>query len=242
MKAQHEEETTKYFQCNVCAFRTKSKFQLKYHQARIHKIGKLVKCDYCGYQIANNALLNQHVRLKHLTLQKKTLICDICDKHLSSKPALKFHMKQMHTVEKPFQCDLCGYSCKLATALHRHQKCVHSDEKGHECEMCGKAFNTRASMLRHVSNIHQREHQSELKCDKCDFKSIHISSLNRHIKLQHETPRTKCDICGVSLAAACLKSHMKRIHEDKSLSCPKCNFQTSIKTDYLNHIQNKHSN
>ena len=64
-------------------------------------------------------------------------------------------------------------------------------------------------------------------CDRCDFKTRHISSLKTHIRSIHEGEIFPCAQCEYKATEKSrLTKHIKSIHEGKRYPCDQCNVST----------------
>jgi NAD-dependent SIR2 family protein deacetylase len=59
-----------------------------------------------------------------------------------------------------------------------------------------------------MKNIHNN--QEEVKCDKCGNKFKNENGLKSHIKLVHNTEKTKCEYCDKEIRN--YKYHLKIVH------------------------------
>ena len=116
----------------------------------------------------------------------------------------------------------------------------------HKCQDCGKTFTTGFSVKRHRETVHKVELiNTEMKlevvekdsqqpdkfpCDRCDFSTLHKTSLKRHLLMIHKyalppkpesTAEKKfgCDYCEFRSAhETSLKRHIKGIHSTNEIS------------------------
>ena len=106
-------------------------------------------------------------------------------------------------------------------------------------------------------------------CKSCDFRSIHSTSIKRHIKSdhqginfacldcdhksktsyalkvhqqsKHEGVRYECDVCDYTASKPfTLNNHKKTVHEGLRFACEKCSYEVSSTQMMKNHIQSKH--
>ena len=77
---------------------------------------------------------------------RRTHVCEVCDKELSSKQSLENH-KRIHTGEKPFKCEVCARAFTQQSNLTQHMG-VHTDIQPFKCD-CGKAYKARSSLSYH---------------------------------------------------------------------------------------------
>ena len=99
-------------------------------------------CTECGQMFANNALIEEHLKLVHAYYG----FCYICLKGFRSKTGFKFHMK-MHG--DGIKCDVCGKGFQSGYHLRRHQL-VHNKDKSQCCVYCRKSFKFKHDMLQYL--------------------------------------------------------------------------------------------
>lgn len=149
------------------------------------------------------------------------LKCNFCDKELNRR-YLKHHVEATHNNgEKPFLCADCGKEFAVKRYLSKHHKIMH----GADIDATEQGFS----------------------CEKCDFKSVHPTSLNRHLNEIHVyQDRYKCDRCEFASARPeSLTTHKERRHEQQyypfKFSCVQCPFECRENVHLVNHVKEKHT-
>merc|ERR1712179_4621 len=102
------------------------------------------------------------------------------------------------------------------------------------CKLCGRKFVKGGHLLNHMKTVHKtlktsvkserHSPKANIKktyaCKQCD-KSFYTSpSLTRHVRTDHQGFKSKCTICGDTVAR--LDNHMSQIHAEKLAPCPVC--------------------
>lgn len=129
-----------------------SQHYLMYHLKEIHDEQKRVVCDLCG-NISNNARKHEtHFRMAHTVPEK--FQCDICKAYLSSRDAIRAHMRRRH-VEPPVDCPICGRPCANKNSLYKHKKTHTAEYRDRfKCNVCDKGFRDKTNLK--VSNFVQK--------------------------------------------------------------------------------------
>lgn len=207
--------------CNVCIKLFPTADDLAEHKSKcVRKRGKLessvrFECDICGAILKNRAVLNKHMRWKHIPSAKK-FQCKLCKAAFVQQLLLEIHHNRTHLDIKEFMCSYCGRSFKTKDQLKCHTY-SHTGEKPFECsfEGCTKSFRTRSNR-----ETHFRTHSGEkpLKClvEGCGRKFNYVIDLRRHKYRSHGifVKKYPCPICNEMFPEnSFLKSHMLKHHK-----------------------------
>ena len=121
---------------------------------------------------------------------RRTHVCEVCDKELSSKQSLENH-KRIHTGEKPFKCRECDKACYSAQHLTVHLR-THTGEKPFKCRECDKAFARQGDLT-----VHSRTHMlvTPYMCGTCNKACLTAQHLTVHLRTHTGEKPFKCD-CG----------------------------------------------
>ncbi|XP_035828099.1 uncharacterized protein LOC101848996 [Aplysia californica] len=183
------------YECDVdhCAFRCKSKSELKAH-AKVHQV---FLCEKCSYSCTSAAEFANHKRVHHQ--EKKELICSVCGYVCDSNKRLKYHMAR-HENKTPHSCPHCDYKCSSRSSLTDHLL-NHEGIKPFLCSICGMRFRNTSRLNRHKL-VH-----SDVKPHSCEYCSF--SSRSKYNLKQHMLRHFKNDLAPASSSAATLMSQKK---------------------------------
>ena len=106
--------------------------------------------------------------------RKKSFVCKVCGKTLSSSP--KDHART-HTGETPFKCDVCEKSFARLFNLKVHKR-THSGEKPFKCKDCDQSFTTAGNLKRHDEKWHAGV--KPFQCNLCGKSFAQSSQLKSH--------------------------------------------------------------
>ncbi|XP_014213913.1 zinc finger and SCAN domain-containing protein 21 [Copidosoma floridanum] len=201
--AREEDITTRNFPCDLCPKRFADQNSLARHR-RTHSEGRLFQClechesfptantlrkhlaihnpdslpmpcIYCGRKFLDKASLMKHEQ-SHLAGEKRTHVCDICQKNFSNLNDLNVHKKN-HDPDRKFDCEVCGREFNRLNNLQRHMM-VHQQGKQGEseevlsCNICGITYKFSSSLTRHMVTTHmnpeRRRQQAEEQRRKRD--------------------------------------------------------------------------
>ncbi|XP_048001816.1 zinc finger protein 58-like [Leguminivora glycinivorella] len=220
----------KFYCCEICAERFRSKFRLNKHR-RVHYNISSYSCHVCEKRFKTPSDFKRHTSL---CSDKRPYSCDVCKKRFKTNAFLKRHIL-FHSNIRPYSCDVCKKRFKTDACLKRHIL-FHSDIRPYSCDVCKNRFKTVSEV-----NSHTRIH-SDLRphsCDVCKKRFKLKAVLNRHT-LTHRAPSYSCDVCKKRFSTKdYLKLHIL-IHGDlRSYSCDVCkkrfNTQVYLKRHILLH-------
>ena len=147
------------------------------------------------------------------------------------KLSVTYHGLHKPKTDHRFKCKECNFvatSRKEANDHHKekHDKCY--------CNVCGKACNTPSTLARHVYS-----HREELPfpCGDCDLKFAFKGQLKQHRFKHHTLSAFPCSKCDKSYKQEGeLVKHLK-VHENKTLSCRDCKYNTKDPRNLKQHAK-----
>ena len=224
------------FKCQQCDFTANRPSRLKVHTEFIH-LGIKYSCTQCEYETKAAFYLKQHIQNIHDGIRYP---CEHCEYKGGSLKKLGMHIKSKHEgVQYP--CDKCERKYTLNENLRKHQKAKHESVR-FPCNQCDYQAPVKHYLQIHIENMH--EGIKKYSCDHCDYKTGHRSSMRKHREKHEgiEPEKGVCSLCGHILKSnANLRSHMTSVHGGSKYFCENCPFNCSVKSNFLRHIQLKHS-
>jgi hypothetical protein len=182
--------------------------------------------------------------------------CNLCSKVFKMNKGLSYHIKSVHSTERPFKCTQCDYTAKSNVLLFRHVQRMHENLKPHVCHICGLGFFEQYFMRKHIEAIHKNgvkpRQRSDITtgmhstatvkmlCGLCSKPFFSLRALRCHNMRVHEgkkTDRYACETCGMAFTNLYyLNRHIKIDHTPEEeiakiiCQCEKCSceFQSSF--------------
>ncbi|CAH0596874.1 unnamed protein product [Chrysodeixis includens] len=224
---------TKYkcLRCDlVCPLKNTALFHNDYHN------GVIRKCKHCGVEFRHVSTYYTHLRA-----HRSEHVCTLCGACFVSVKGLSMHKKIKHvdTVTHPEEeqsyCERCDIRFETQRAYEEHlsHSAMHAEgvddtpaqstskhtmksltkypRKAIECPLCNKTFSTQTAYKKHIETEHK---DSPIVRDE-----------QRHV----------CEICGASLAANSVASHMNTHTREKIYTCGTCGMQFNSKSSANRH-------
>ncbi|XP_003424524.1 zinc finger protein 394 isoform X1 [Nasonia vitripennis] len=143
------------FQCLECHKSFPTANTLRKHLAMHNPDSQPLPCIYCGRRFSDKISLQKHEQ-SHLAGEKRTHVCDICQKCFSNINDLNIHKKN-HDPDRKFDCEVCGREFNRLNNLQRHMM-VHQQQGANEeilsCNVCGITYKFSSSLTRHMVTTH----------------------------------------------------------------------------------------
>ena len=244
-----KDPTTNMYHCRHCDFTAHSPRKVIEHEARSH-LEKKYACNVCERRYGSEYLLNQHMKLTHLS-EKTIGICHVCGNSMKSK-YLKRHIQICHDpnyVQRErrapgaeVNCPKCSYVGRSMRGLRRHHARRH-EEKTFQCGECGTRFALQVDLSRHVLVMHSDAcpARATVECPHCQ-KVMLKKNLDVHIHNVHD--KIKAHVCCVCSKAfqtkytlhCHLETHKKRSERTYKFLCSVCGGSFNNKTVYKDHV------
>ncbi|XP_055326187.1 zinc finger protein 62 homolog isoform X2 [Sitodiplosis mosellana] len=280
-RMKHDDPNCLKFKCDHCPTVLLSKKSLDNHLPRCarmkeERLSKPPKkktethdrapCDICG-ELFYTFWLNRHKKLKHTPKEKESEAsyfdnyqCDICQRVIPTKKALRTHMRMKH-YPSILKCDDCGRRFVLKKSLDSHlnrcnrkQKSLGevlgnksiSSKKRHICDICGEVFSSRTAAGKHTFNVHKTEEGHQ--CTYCKRVFITPQGLINHgLNCEKSSNRTyECYVCHKKFETKkWMYTHLQSIHVDigyMKIKCELCDRYFSCKSSYQSHNNRIHLN
>lgn len=100
-----------------------------------------------------------------------------------------------------FQCDQCTYQTPNRKTFANHMN-SHNNVRNYICDQCDARFVTMTVLIGHQKHKHSTKDQHKV-CSQCGYRAKTKSSLNLHIRVQHQLKGIKpykCDYCDFKCA------------------------------------------
>ncbi|XP_063372153.1 zinc finger protein 709-like isoform X2 [Cydia amplana] len=152
--------------------------------------------------------------------------CQLCFKGFSSEATFKNHNLKHHDPSVGAQqCELCYSRFRIPAFLRTH---AETHRLKFVCKDCRFVASNRYHAITHF-----REHSGfKYVCKYCGASFKKPSTHGTHVRIQHPTENTSCDVCGETFQGDFgLRMHKTRAHkqnsenESGSLNCSTCGVQ-----------------
>ena len=111
--------------CDVCSSNFKNRKSMIGHRKSAHELEKET-CPHCGGKYRR---MKSHIMAIHTDDKNKCYFCDKCERGFTGKQKLEFHIRSVHTGEKPYPCRyLCGLACVDAGNRKKNEVRKHGNQ------------------------------------------------------------------------------------------------------------------
>ena len=137
----------------------------------------------------------------------------MCTLKFAALDELDNHSRCSHVVQF-LQCEGCQFKTKNEKDFNIHLETLQ------KCRKCDERYHNEDSLKTHIENQHKEE---SLKCDACEFTTVHQETLGKHIVDFHSQPMNV--------------DHNSQSEHQNSVQCDQCN-----ETFFINEDLEKHRN
>ncbi|XP_063545040.1 oocyte zinc finger protein XlCOF6-like [Cydia strobilella] len=202
------------------------------------KIKKMFECeaDFPAFEAKYNmeiVVLTMEQQLENMAARKNSsnfinspYKCQLCFKGFSSEATFKNHNLKHHDPSVGAQqCELCFSRFRIPAFLRTH---AETHRLKFVCKDCRFVASNRYHAITHF-----REHSGfKYVCKYCGASFKKPSTHGTHVRIQHPSENTSCDVCGETFQGEFgLRMHKTRAHkqnsenESGSLNCSTCGVQ-----------------
>ncbi|XP_058820241.1 zinc finger protein 287-like [Topomyia yanbarensis] len=220
------------FVCDVCFLDCGFKHRLEYHQSKqeLPKVTKNVERHSHSDKVFEAPTADIDGRQR--------FICDICEKHFSTKGNLKSHHSLHATTEKPFKCIHCEKDFSKKSNFNVHMLRAHSNDSAFRCTMCSKRFKCATNLKTHM-RVHTKERP--YSCTFCPKRFAHLSDKRRHEIVHSGNYPYRCNLCNKPFTRKTVSERHqeicnKRLESNKTARDQKVSRQLDNKTQYSNAV------
>ena len=202
-----------------------NKEALKMHLFKSHGMGKIFRCEECGYETSNKTSYVRHMGEVHRLNEMGGLLrCEHCDKDFKSREGLKLHVKA-HFASEHVQCTDCDFATVQKANLAKHMATKHCKsvdgtdlKEDFKCDLCPFKCVAEFQLKNHKLRKHTDRSRMRFKCTEteCDYASVEKSALEKHIRFKHTNERPYvCGTCGFSTHTSSSMARHRQAHEGK---------------------------
>ena len=202
------------FTCEICGKVYNYISRLRRHQKRSHRTNqdRNFLCDTCGKAFLTADNLKNHVRLH----SGQKFPCLHCHQVLNSRLSLYLHTKRRHLMVEAHVCPICNKTVSNKSSLKYHMLGQHGEECASQynatyqyCDQCDKKYFSLADLKRHKLAVHDGKRWN---CDQCDRVYSYKTAYDRHMRSVHGPPGTRfiCEACSVEFVSLNAMSHHQR--------------------------------
>ncbi|KRT78167.1 zinc finger protein, partial [Oryctes borbonicus] len=228
---------TEKFPCILCGKSFNTQYQFNKHNL-IHSDNRPYACPHCTYKSKSKYLLKTHLFRRHkirlgvadIHPTKPSIEPEVIVKQ-------EFQVSDPNTIQtqassKMLKCESCHFTCSVSSTLTKHRKRAHNigglnytltrigTQRNYTCVVCGEVYHTRPTFDEHFT-----AHIEELpySCPLCHFRSANSPEVRKHIEGSHK---------GIQRS---LGNELVPIINQKSYKCEQCPYISVTKEEFLEH-------
>ena len=119
-------------------------------------INHRIKCNHCELFFRNQAVLEEHIKINHLTTVSQR--CNACSKVFKNNNELEIHLVDQHSEEA--DCSLCNSFFKKEEDVMMHANNCSAVLEPNTCNKCERVVISKAALKKHMpgcQGVKQRE-------------------------------------------------------------------------------------
>ena len=185
-----EEIVQRWYRCDECQQRYRSRQGLHYHKKSSHDSVKYA-CNQCDYKASHYDNLASHIKHSHEGCRPHELDCESSPSsydHIQSEEELKDRPDHSSLNASPkikkkgrFDCEQCNKTYNSRQGLHSHRNSSHAGLK-YACNECDFQALRHYQLIGHIRNKHEG---IKYACNQCEFKCDLKENVGKHIKEMH---------------------------------------------------------
>lgn len=231
----HQEKVLKedgkvMYKCLKCSEEFDLRIQLKEHR-KVHTTKvRIYECSHC-----DKVFTEARKYYSHLGFHDRLFECRSCGRRFSLLGNLKKHLS-IHQGAPDQVCEVCGNQFLTPDQLKLHHETQHNDDNirnyKSECIHCGKKYVRQEAYYQHID-------KAPYNCSLCDASVGCEYKLKTHVRYQHG--QCVCEFCGKSFKKNSLIHHIKVVHKEACVQCPRCPKKFAYRSKMLAHFDANHT-
>ncbi|XP_049296363.1 transcription factor grauzone-like [Anopheles funestus] len=233
------------FECPICKKMMTTPRILKSHmQNHLPEEEKPYKCKLCPRRFGYVSALLIHASTHREENEEKCVyhLCYSCGRAFRSGGKLAEHIAESHKTDGSSNCTICETCGKtfISKSNLNYHLTTHQPKVLHQvqCEHCGKWLKNKLCLRKHMLQHSQVRH----RCDKCDYTTVNMQSLQNHQRVQHTDHKPfECTTCGKCFKLRSnLREHLAQHQKNQKYSCEFCSRRFTSKSNYYCHRKRMH--
>lgn len=231
------------FICKVCKGSFQTLSEVVQHR-RQHTHEELVShlkekggysCSKCLKLFSSSSDLENHSK-SHAEMKFE---CEICNKQLSNRRTLEYHVRSFHTMDRPYSCQHCSetFLSKEVCTVHERR---HTGEKPYICSHCKMSFRCSSNLAQHMST-----HRDERPwaCEHCPKSFKRKGILMVHMRTHTGEKPFCCEICGRRFTQKndMLKHQQTHTSAKQAFVCVECSWPFHTRKELNKHCKVHHN-
>ena len=165
---------------------TETKISIKKSVSTKLKKQKTLKCPFCDVTSHSSPGLKGHMTKKHQNTKQDNTMTVQDDTDNNSSELINSLLDEVIDIVDSENSKELSLEENCETEVGRFKKYKNKCEDCHYCVESDKKYAVVQTMLKHKREACNKQRSTEIKCDKCDFKTYDTRSLKRHMRDIHE--------------------------------------------------------